>query len=213
MESPRRECTFTGARQQWREDAHSFAVSLQSLFLLTRMLYCSCKDAGLKCFFSENYHLLVPGSHDTTGVMSHNLITLSVPEVSSHPLVASKCTWTMLCLLSWKVAVGARSSSVMASWQLSQTRTSNSKPMSGMEERLELHLPHTAFPHFRQWCCLSPIFLLSHICLKFQKKGWSHFWQESLSNHSGVSCLSTSMFQTTMPPSPPHEMSCRVCCA
>lgn len=34
--------------------------------------------------------------------------------------------------------------------------------------------------------CLRPIFLLSHICLKFQKKGWSHFWQESLSNHSGV---------------------------
>jgi hypothetical protein len=47
---------------------------------------------------------------------------------------------------------GTYSSSVMASWQLSQTRTSNSKPMSGMEERLELHLPHTAFPHFRQWC-------------------------------------------------------------
>lgn len=23
--------------------------------------------------------------------------------------------------------------------------------------------------------CLRPIFLLSHICLKFQKKGWSHF--------------------------------------
>lgn len=36
------------------------------------------------------------------------LITLSVPEVSNHPLVASKCTCTMLCLLSWKVAVGAR---------------------------------------------------------------------------------------------------------
>lgn len=34
--------------------------------------------------------------------------------------------------------------------------------------------------------CLKPIFLLSHICLKFQKKGCSHFWQESLSSHSGV---------------------------
>lgn len=28
-----------------------------------------------------------------------------------------------------------------------------------------------------------------------------------------TSCLSTSMFQTTMPPSPAQEMSCRVCCA
>lgn len=40
----------------------------------------------------------------------------------------------------------------MASWQLSQTLTSNSKPIRGMEERLELHLPQTAFPHLRQWC-------------------------------------------------------------
>ena len=34
--------------------------------------------------------------------------------------------------------------------------------------------------------CRRPIFLLSHICLKFQKNGCSHFWQESLSSHSGV---------------------------
>lgn len=47
---------------------------------------------------------------------------------------------------------GTHSSSVMASWQLSQTLTSNSKPIRGMEERLELHLPQTAFPHLRQWC-------------------------------------------------------------
>lgn len=40
----------------------------------------------------------------------------------------------------------------MASWQLSHTLTSNSKPIKGMEERLELHLPQTAFPHLRQWC-------------------------------------------------------------
>ena len=40
----------------------------------------------------------------------------------------------------------------MDSWQLSHTLTSNSKPIRGMEERLELHLPQTAFPHFRQWC-------------------------------------------------------------
>lgn len=115
------------------------------------------------------------------------------------------------------------SSSVMEPWQLSHTRTSNSKPIWGMVERLEEHLPHTACPHFLQWCwgtqgctvaharqfhdyepahicpqagftvfrtlrstCLNPIFLLSHICLKFQKKGCSHFWQESLSSHSGV---------------------------
>ena len=44
------------------------------------------------------------------------------------------------------------SSSVMASWQLSHTLTSNSKPISGIGERLELHLPQTAFPHLRQWC-------------------------------------------------------------
>lgn len=53
---------------------------------------------------------------------------------------------------SW-LSVHTYSSSVMDSWQLSQTLTSNSNPISGMEERLELHLPHTAFPHFRQWCC------------------------------------------------------------
>lgn len=50
-------------------------------------------------------------------------------------------------------AVHTYSSSVMDSWQLSQTLTSNSKPIRGMEERLELHLPQTAFPHLRQWCC------------------------------------------------------------
>lgn len=44
------------------------------------------------------------------------------------------------------------SSSVMDSWQLSHTRTSNSKPMRGMVERLDEHLPHTAWPHFLQWC-------------------------------------------------------------
>lgn len=47
---------------------------------------------------------------------------------------------------------GTYCSSVMASWQLSHTRTANSKPMRGMEERRALHLPHTAFPHLRQWC-------------------------------------------------------------
>lgn len=52
-----------------------------------------------------------------------------------------------------QLSVHTYSSSVMDSWQLSQTLTSNSKPISGMEERLELHFPHTAFPHFRQWCC------------------------------------------------------------
>lgn len=182
-----------------------------SLSLLTHLFYSFGYDLDETIVSWGNATFLI--HQDTTGVMSHSLITLSVPEVSNHPLVASKCTCTMLCLLSWKVAVGARSSSVMASWQLSQTRTSNSKPIRGMEERLELHLPQTAFPHLRQWCCRRPIFLLSHICLKFQKKGWSHFWQESLSSHSGVSCLFTSMFQTTMPPSPPHEMSCRVCWA
>lgn len=56
-----------------------------------------------------------------------------------------------LTLLSLRTA-GTHSSSVMASWQLSQTLTSNSKPIRGMEERLELHLPQTAFPHLRQWC-------------------------------------------------------------
>lgn len=56
-----------------------------------------------------------------------------------------------LTLLSLQPA-GTHSSSVMASWQLSQTLTSNSKPIRGMEERLELHLPQTAFPHLRQWC-------------------------------------------------------------
>lgn len=52
-----------------------------------------------------------------------------------------------------RLSVHTYSSSVMDSWQLSQTLTSNSNPISGMEERLELHFPHTAFPHFRQWCC------------------------------------------------------------
>lgn len=42
---------------------------------------------------SVNVTLQVPLMHqDTTGVISHSLITLSVPEVSNHPLVASKCT-------------------------------------------------------------------------------------------------------------------------
>lgn len=44
------------------------------------------------------------------------------------------------------------SSSVIESWQLSQTRTSNSNPMRGIVERLEEHFPHTAWPHFLQWC-------------------------------------------------------------
>ena len=56
--------------------------------------------------------------------------------------------------LTLKILQTARtySSSVMASWQLSHTLTSNSKPISGIGERLELHLPQTAFPHLRQWC-------------------------------------------------------------
>lgn len=34
--------------------------------------------------------------------------------------------------------------------------------------------------------CLSPRVFVSHICFMFQKKGCSHFWQESLSNHCGA---------------------------
>lgn len=45
------------------------------------------------------------------------------------------------------------SSSLMVSKQASHTRTGNSKPMIGNVERLELHFPHTALPHFLQWCC------------------------------------------------------------
>lgn len=134
---------------------------------------------------------------------------------------------TIWCTAESRRVSVTHSSSVMDSWQLSHTRTSNSKPIRGMVERLDEHLPHTACPHFLQWCwgtqlhihnhkdvpllltrsylvphsfwvfgfffcrklrstCLKPIFLLSHICLKFQKKGCSHFWQESLSSHSGV---------------------------
>lgn len=57
------------------------------------------------------------------------------------------------CCSAVQLSAHTHSSSVMDSWQLSQTLTSNSKPIRGMEERLELHFPHTAFPHFRQWCC------------------------------------------------------------
>ena len=45
------------------------------------------------------------------------------------------------------------SSSLMVSKQASHTRTGNSKPMIGYVERLELHFPQTAWPHFLQWCC------------------------------------------------------------
>lgn len=45
------------------------------------------------------------------------------------------------------------SSSLMVSKHSSHTRTGNSKPMIGNVERLELHFPHTALPHFLQWCC------------------------------------------------------------
>lgn len=48
---------------------------------------------------------------------------------------------------------GTHSSSLMVPKQSSQSRTGNSKPMIGYVERLELHFPHTAFPHFLQWCC------------------------------------------------------------
>lgn len=41
----------------------------------------------------------------------------------------------------------------MVPMQSSQIRTGNSKPMIGYVERLELHFPQTAFPHFLQWCC------------------------------------------------------------
>lgn len=34
--------------------------------------------------------------------------------------------------------------------------------------------------------CLNPSVFVSHICFIFQKKGCSHFWQESLSNHWGA---------------------------
>lgn len=54
-------------------------------------------------------HIHIGPNTESSYVREHpTLITLSVPEVSSHPRVASKCTCTMLCLLSWKVAVGAR---------------------------------------------------------------------------------------------------------
>lgn len=52
-------------------------------------------------------------------------------------------------VVSWG-QVGTHSSSLMDSWQPSQTRTSNSKPMSGMAERRDEHLAHTARPHFLQ---------------------------------------------------------------
>lgn len=34
--------------------------------------------------------------------------------------------------------------------------------------------------------CLNPNVFVSHICFIFQKKGCSHFWQESLSSHWGA---------------------------
>lgn len=91
----------------------------------------------------------------------------------------------------------------------------------------------------RDATCLSPRVLVSHICLMFQKKGCSHFWQESLSSHWGAcrgrtmswsaptgvtfpaylcdtiirtSSLCVSMFQTAMPPSAEHDSSCLVSC-
>lgn len=44
------------------------------------------------------------------------------------------------------------SSSLMESQQESHMRTWNSKPMTGQLERLLLHFPQTACPHFLQWC-------------------------------------------------------------
>lgn len=100
----------------------------------------------------------------------------SLPQVTIRPLDGSMSMRLMLCLPSWKVANAVRlhrekrynfllkrrmtrgkktthSSSLMVSKQVSHMRTGNSKPMMGYGERLELHFPHTAFPHFLQWCC------------------------------------------------------------
>lgn len=106
----------------------------------------------------------------TTCVISQILTMRSLPHVTIRPLDGSMSMWAMLCFPSWNVANGVRSSSLMVSKQASHTRTGNSKPIIGNVERLELHFPHTALPHFLQWCCRSPRVLVSHICLMFQKK-------------------------------------------
>lgn len=66
------------------------------------------------------------------------------------------------CRAEAQRATVTHSSSVMDSWQLSHTRTSNSKPIRGMVERLDEHLPHTACPHFLQWCCGTQCCMFTH---------------------------------------------------
>lgn len=67
------------------------------LWLLTGLLYFTRHDVHQKNRFFSKYHLsdFWESHQDTTGVISHSLITLSVPEVSNQLLVASKCTCTM----------------------------------------------------------------------------------------------------------------------
>lgn len=116
------------------------------------------------------------------------------------------------CFLPWaadraesrRVSV-THSSSVMDSWQLSHTRTSNSKPIRGMVERLDEHLPHTACPHFLQWCwgtqlhvhkhkdvplLLTGSYLLPHrVCFLIAEN-----WEAPVSNQS--SCCPTSAWNS-----------------
>lgn len=55
------------------------------------------------------------------------------------------------CIVRLRQA-NTHSSSLMESQQESHMRTWNSKPMTGQVERLLLHFPQTACPHFLQWC-------------------------------------------------------------
>ena len=106
---------------------------------------------------------LSPASQgDTTSWWKGGLCTPATVRIGSHQEPGCHYSWprgsvqrsdrTRPLTSTFPQAAVTYSSSVMASWQLSHTLTSNSKPISGIGERLELHLPQTAFPHLRQWC-------------------------------------------------------------
>lgn len=60
--------------------------------------------------------------------------------------------------------------------------TSLSGPLFTFSSSAEVQLS----TEIRHLTCLNPIVFVSHICFIFQKKGCSHFWQESLSSHWGA---------------------------
>lgn len=106
-----------------------------------------------------NNSITAAGYHQASGwvhVHAADVVFALVERGQRHSTTSPRrenVTINKMWLIWGKKKPSTHSSSLIVSKQVSHIRTGNSKPMMGYVERLELHFPQTAFPHFLQWCC------------------------------------------------------------